>query len=64
MRIEVHNTNTEEVAEIEADDFLEKNFYDSDLEMVLSDLSAEEVGSTMQFENYEITRIEDEPLEY
>ena len=64
MRIEVHNTDTEEVTEIEADDFLEKNFYDSDLEMVLSDLSAEEVGSMTQFENYEIIRIEDEPLEY
>ncbi len=64
MRIEVHNTKTAEVTEIEADDFLENSFYDSDLEMVLSDLSAEEVGSTMQFEDYEITRIEDEPLEY
>lgn len=64
MRIEVHNTKTSDVTEIEADDFLENSFYDSDLEMVLSDLSAEEVGSTMQFKDYEITRIEDEPLEY
>lgn len=64
MRVEVYNTETTETREVEADDFLEENFYDSDLEIILSDLSSEEIGTTTLFENYQITRIEDEPLEY
>jgi len=63
MKIAVEDINTREViGEFEADDYLEANCYDSELEAVLSDLSSEPIGAEVEFEEVKITRIDEDDI--